>query len=148
MPLRCALSHDLPDRGFNERGRKCSGKTAFDLFNTRDFSPGPNILQGGSNVAKGWKRFAPGMQEDEIVVARFCQPAFRANPENASLYACELACGFRFGKVPIPSFVIFHASLSDERLTAHKRSHHIGEIVMGFILKRVTNGERCVLRDR
>jgi len=47
------------------------GETAFNLFDAGDFSPGPDFLQGDGNVAKGGKRLAPGMQENQIVVAKF-----------------------------------------------------------------------------
>ncbi len=105
-------------------------------------------MQGGGNVSKGRKRLAPGMQKDQVVVATFGQGALSANPEGALLETCKPACGLRFGEVAIPPFVILHACLSDERFSVRERTHGIGQIVMGFVLKRVANREWRMLRDR
>src|SRR6266568_3149497 len=147
MSLRRALSHHLPDRGFDQIGRPLPGKTAFDLFDAGDFSPGPDFLQGGGNFAKGGKRFASGMQEDQVVVATFGKCALSPNPENASLQACKPSCGFRFGEITITSFVILHARLGDERLPVGQSAHRIGQVVMGLVLKHVADGEWRVFWD-
>ena len=78
----------------------------------------------------------------------YADTAHSANPENASLQACESSCSFRFGEVTIPSFVILHARLGDEWLPAREHAHDIGQVMMGVVLKRVANGEWCVLGDR
>src|SRR5713101_9660623 len=117
MSLGSRFSHHPPDRRFDEIGTPLPGETAFDLFDAGDFSPGPDFLQSGGNVAKGGKRFAPGMQKNQIVGAAFGKGALGANPENALLKASESSCGLRFGEVTIPSFVILHTRLGDEWLS-------------------------------
>ena len=104
-------------------------------------------MHGGSNVGKGRKRLAPGMQEDQIVVVRSGECPLGANPEDASLDACEPSCGLRFGEVAITPFVILHARLGDEQLPVRQRPHDIGQILMGFALKRVANGEWRMFGD-
>jgi hypothetical protein len=88
------------------------------------------------------------MQEDQVVVATFGKSALSPNPEGALLQAGEPSCGLGFGKVTIPPFVILHARLGDERFSVGQSSHRIGQVVMGFVLKRVANGEWRMLRDR
>jgi len=78
----------------------------------------------------------------------YADTAHGANPENALLKASESSCGLRFGEVTIPSFVILHARLGDERLPVGERAHYIRQVVMGFVFKCVANGEWCVLWDR
>src|SRR5258708_22549082 len=80
--------------------------------------------------------------------ATFGERGLSANPENAPLQACESSCSFRTGLVTIPSFVILHARLGDEWLPAREHAHDIGQVLMGVVLKRVANGEWCVLGDR
>ena len=41
------------------------------LADRRDFAPRPHLVQSGGHVSKGGKRRAPGMQEDQVVVATF-----------------------------------------------------------------------------
>jgi hypothetical protein len=81
-------------------------------------------------------------------VATFGKSALGANPEGALLEACEPSCRFRFGEVAISPFVILHARLGDERFSVCQRSHGIGQIMMGFALKCVANGEWRVFWDR
>jgi len=47
----------------------------------------------------------------------YTDTAHSSNPEGALLEECEPSCGFRFGEVTIPSFVILHACLGDERFS-------------------------------
>ena len=77
----------------------------------------------------------------------YTDAAHCANPEGALLQADEPSCGLGFGKVTIPSFVILHACLSDERLPGGERAHRIGQVVMGLVLKRVADGEWRVFWD-
>ena len=77
----------------------------------------------------------------------YADTAHGAHPENAPLQACEPSCGFRFGEVTILSFVILHARLGNERFPVGERAHHIGQVVMGLVLKRVANGEWRVFWD-
>jgi hypothetical protein len=81
-------------------------------------------------------------------VATFGKCALGANPEGALLEACKPSCGLGTGLVAIPSFVILHARLGDERFSVGQRSHDIGQIMMGFVLKRVADGEWRVFGDR
>src|SRR5579884_2432130 len=81
------------------------------------------------------------MQKDEVVVARSCQRSLRSNPEYPSLKACELSCGLRFSKVAISPFVIFHACLGDERSPVRQSPYQTGQIVVGFTLERIADGE-------
>src|SRR6266700_2585761 len=113
----CAVCHDLPDRRFHKRGRKLVFKTACHLADRSHFSPRPDLLQGGSNVGKGGKALTPGMQEDQIVVAKSGERPLRPNPENTSLQACQVARSLRFGEVAIPPFVILHARLGNEQFS-------------------------------
>jgi hypothetical protein len=92
-------------------------KAAFHFFDAGDLSPGPDLLHGQGNVSKGGKTLTPGMQEDEIVVARPGERLFCADPEDASLEACKPTCGHRFGEIAITPFVILHARLGDEQLS-------------------------------
>src|SRR5207253_5498641 len=78
MSLCRAVSHDLPDCRFHQIGRKFVFKTARYLADRGDFSPRPDLLQGGGNLGKGWKRLAPGMQVDQIVVALLGKCPLRA----------------------------------------------------------------------
>lgn len=80
-----------------------------------------------------------------MVLAGKC--SLRPNPEDALLDACEPSCGFRFGEVAIPPFVILHTRLSNEQLPVCQHPHHIGEILMRLALKRVANGEWRVFWD-
>src|SRR5437588_3604555 len=148
MSLRRALSHHLPDRGFDQTSRPLPSETAFYFFNAGNLSPEPDLLQSGGNISKGRKHLAPGMQKDQVVVATFGQSALSANPEDASLQTCEPSCSLRFGKVAIPPFVILHTRLSNERLPVRQSPHHIGQVVMGLVLKRVANDEWCISGDR
>ena len=93
-------------------------------------------------------QIAPGMQEDQIVVATFGQGTLGADPEGTLLETCEPSCGLGTGLVPIPPFVILHTRLGDERFSVCQSAHDIRQIVMGFALKRVANRERRMLRDR
>src|SRR6266571_141963 len=70
MSPRRAVSHNLPDRGFYQICWPSSGETALDLFDSGDFSPRPDLLQGYCNFSKGRKRLSPSMQENQIVVVR------------------------------------------------------------------------------
>src|SRR5439155_12996075 len=106
MSLCRAISHHLPDCRFHKRGRKLVFKTARHLADRGHFSPRPDLLQGNGNVSEGGKRLAPGMQEDQVVVATFGKCALGPNPEDAPLETCEPSCGLRFGEVAIPPFVI------------------------------------------
>ena len=115
-------------------------KAACHLCDLGHFSPGPDLSQGGGNVGKGRKRLAPGMQENQVVVAAFGKGALGANPEGALLETCEPSCGLGFGEVAIPPFVILHARLGDERLPVGERAHDIGQVVMGVVFKCVANG--------
>src|SRR5205085_3477716 len=108
----------------------------------------PDLRQDGGNVAKCGKRFASGMQEDQIVVATFGKLALGANPEGPLLQADKPSCGLGFDKVTISPFVILHARLGDERCSVGQSAHDIGQVMMGFVLKRVANRERCMLWDR
>ena len=49
--------------------------------------------------------------------------------------------------ITIPSFVILHARLGDERLPVGQSAHRIGQVVMGLVLKRVADGEWRVFWD-
>ena len=69
--MRRTVSHDLPDRRFHQMRRKRRFKTARHLADRSDFSPRPHRVHGGGNVSKRRKRLAPGMQEDQVVVATF-----------------------------------------------------------------------------
>jgi len=62
--------------------------------------------------------------------------------------ACKPSRGLGFGEVAISPFVILHARLGDERFSVGQSAHDIGQIVMGFVLKRIANREWRVLRDR
>src|SRR5260370_36059690 len=135
MYLGCRCSHHLPDRRFDEIGRPLPSETAFDLFDAGDFSPGPDFLQCGGNFAKGGKYLAPSMQENQVVGSTFGKCVLSANPENAPLQACEPSCSFRFGEVTIPSFVILHARLGDERLPGGHSSHPLGHAVMCLVVR-------------
>ena len=88
------------------------------------------------------------MQEDKIVVATFGKLALGANPEGPLLQADKPSCGLGFDQVTISPFVILHACLSDERCSVCQHAHDIGQVMMGFVLKRVANRERGVLRNR
>ncbi len=57
---------------------------------------------------------------------RLREGSFGSQPEHALLDVCEPACRLRFGKVAITALVIFHARLSDERLSCCERSDDIG----------------------
>ena len=92
VALRRAVSHDLPDRRFHQMRRKLVCKTARHLADRRDVAPRPHRVHGGGNVSKGRKRLAPGMQEDQVVVATFGQRALSTNPEDSLLEACEPSC--------------------------------------------------------
>jgi hypothetical protein len=81
------------------------GKSAGYLADLGHFSPRPDLRQDGGNVGKGGKRFASGMQKDQIVVATFRQGPLRANPEGALLQAGKPSCGLGFGEVTI--FLLF-----------------------------------------
>src|SRR5205823_1737037 len=107
--------------------------------------PGPDLRQDGGNVGKGGKRFASGMQKDQIVMATFRQGTLGANPEGALLQAGKPSCGLGFGQVTIFPFVILHACLGEERCSVGERAHEIGQVMMGGVLKRVANRERSVL---
>src|SRR6266700_4683858 len=69
-PCAALSATTFPDRRFHKRGRKLVFKTACHLADRSHFSPRPDLLQGGSNVGKGGKALTPGMQEDQIVVAK------------------------------------------------------------------------------
>ena len=116
--------------------------------NCGNLSPGPDFLHNEGNIGKGGKGIAPGMQVDQIVVATPGQRALSANPERALLETCKPACGIRFGKVPVPSFVILHACLGNEWCSVCESAYCIGQVVMRFALKRVANRERGMLRNR
>ena len=60
----------------------------------------------------------------------------------------ETACSFRFSEVTIPSFVVLHALLSDERCSVCESAYDIGQVMMGVVLKRVANRERGMLWNR
>src|SRR5439155_3047748 len=145
MSLRRTLSHHLPDRCFHQIEGKLVCKSARHLADRGHVSPGPHLVHSGGNVSKGGKRLAPGVQEDQVVVATFGQGALGANPEDTALQAYEPAGGFRFGEVTISPFVILHACLGDERFVVCQRSHDIRQVVMGGALKRVANREWHVL---
>src|SRR6266498_2523823 len=148
MSLRRAISHNFPDRRFHQIGWKLMFKAACYLADRGHFSPRPDLLQGGSNVSKGGKRLAPGMQEDQVVVATFGKSAFGPNPEDALLEAGKPSCCLCFGEVAIPTFVILHPRLGDERFSGCQHPHHIGQILVGFAIKRVANREWRMFRDR
>src|SRR5438876_10264451 len=95
-------------------GGKLVDQSACHLFDAGDFSPRPDRGEAGGNISEGGKRLAPGMQKDQVEGATFGECAHGADPENTLLQACESSCSFRFGEVPIPSFVILHACLSNE----------------------------------
>src|SRR6266581_3408336 len=78
----------------------------------------------------------------------YTDTAHCANPEDASLEACEPSCGLRFGEVAITPFVILHARLGNEQLSVRECAHDIGQVVMGVALKSVANRERRVFRGR
>src|SRR5258708_15783506 len=147
MSLRRAVSHHLPDRRFHQIGWKLVFKAACHLADRDHFSPRPDLGYGGGDDSKGWKHLAPSMQVDQVVVPPFGKGVLSPNPENASLRAGRLSCGFRFGEITTPSFVILHARLGDERLPVCQRAHCIGQVVMGLILKRVADGEWRVFWD-
>ena len=147
MSLHRAVSHHLPDCRFDQIGWKRVFKAACYLGDRDHFSPRPDLGYCGGDISKGGKRLASGMQVNQIVVATFGQGALSPNPENASLQACKPSCGFRFGEITIPSFVILHARLGDERLPVGQSAHRIGQVVMGLVLKRVADGEWRVFRD-
>src|SRR5712691_3537339 len=85
VSLRRAVAHDLPDRRFYQMRRKRVFKTARHLADRSDVSPQPHLTQGGGNVSKNRKRLAPGMQEDQVVVALSGESPFSPNPEDAPL---------------------------------------------------------------
>lgn len=62
MPCCQAISHEFPDRCFDQIGRPPSGETAFDLFDAGDFSGGPDLLHCQHNLSIGRKGLAPGMR--------------------------------------------------------------------------------------
>lgn len=112
-----AIPHEFPDRRFDQLGGPLSGKTALDLFAAGDISGRPDFPHGGGNVVKGGEALSSGMQVDEVVVLRLREGRFGSQPEHAALDVCEPACRLRFGKVAITALIIFHARLSDERLS-------------------------------
>src|SRR5438067_13193418 len=63
--------------------------SAYHLCDLGHFSPLPDLRQDGSNIGKGRKRFASGVQEDQVVVATFRQGTRGANPEGPLLQACK-----------------------------------------------------------
>src|SRR5689334_12882617 len=115
MPRCRRVSDEFPDRRFDKALWPPPNETAFDLFDRGNFSPRPDLLDGSCKVSKGRKHLAPGMQKDEVVVARPCECALRPNPEHPLLEAREPSCGLRFDKIAISPFVIFHTCLGDER---------------------------------
>jgi hypothetical protein len=84
---RRTVSCHFPDRRFDEALRPFPGETALDLFDAGNVSNGPDLLQSESNIVKGRKVLASGMQVDEIVVVVFGKRSLRSNPEGASLNA-------------------------------------------------------------
>src|SRR5579872_5774973 len=139
MPRCGCVSDELPDRHFDEILWPPPNETALDLFDCSNFSPWPDLLYDFCNVSEGRKHLSPGMQEDEVVVARSCQRSLSPNPEYALLEACEPSCGFRFGKVAISPFVIFHACLGNERFPVCQRSYQVRQIVVGGALERIAD---------
>jgi hypothetical protein len=116
MPCCRRIGHDFPEGGFDQIGRPPVRKTALDLCDAGDFSPWPDLVHSQRNIRTGRKALTPGMQEDQIVVALSGERPFSPNPEDTALEACQPPCGFRFGEVAIPPFVILHARLGDEQL--------------------------------
>src|SRR5450755_861384 len=148
MSLCRAVCYHFPDRRFHQIDGKLVRKSACYLADRGHFFPRPDGDKGLGNISKGRKRLAPSMQEDQIVVATFGQSTLSANPESALLETCEPSCGLGFGEVTIPSFVILHARLGDERFSVGQCSHDIGQVMMGLVLKCVANRERRMLRAR
>src|SRR5438067_12637913 len=122
--------------------------SAYHLCDLGHFSPLPDLRQDGSNIGKGRKRFASGVQEDQVVVATFRQGTLGANPEGALLQACKPSGGLGFSKVTISPLVILHARLGNERCSVGQSAHEIGQVMMGVVLKCVANRERGVLWNR
>src|ERR1700676_3017654 len=117
MPRSQTIPHEFPDSCFDQVGRPSPSETALNLFHAGNFSSGPDFPQSGGNVGKGGKVLSASMHVDQIVVPLDGECLLSANPENALLDVCEPSCSFRFGEVTITAFVIFHACLSDERLS-------------------------------
>src|ERR1044071_2883619 len=109
MPCCRRISHDFPEGGLDQHGRPPGCETASDLGDAGDFAPRPALVRRQRNLRKGRKARTPGMQEDQIVVALSSESLFSPNPEDTALEACQPTCGFRFGEVAIPPFVILHA---------------------------------------
>ena len=57
------------------------------------------------------------------------------------LEACEPSCGLRAGLVAISPFVIFHTCLGDERFSVRQSPYQVGQIVVGFALEHIADGE-------
>jgi len=68
-----------------------------------------------------------------------------AQPIDAVLDARQPTGGLSFGLLARLSFLIFQPCLGDEQPAVRQRSHHIGQVVMGFALKDIADGERCFL---
>ncbi len=139
-----SISNDLPDRRFNQWERPPPSEPLLDLFDTGNFSPGPNLLDGSRNVSKSGKRLASSMQENQIVMACSGECLFRGNPVGPLLKACKTASCLSFGKVAILSFVVLHACFSDKDSPILELAHDIRQIVMGFVLKGVADGKGSV----
>src|SRR6266851_8707100 len=148
MPRCRAVSHDFPDCCFYQMRRPLVRETALDLFDAGDFSPGPDLLQGDGNVSKDRKRPTPRMQEDQIVVACPGQRSLGSDTEEATLDMRKPACGLSFCQVAITPFVIFHASLGDEKGSIREHPYHIGQVVMRLPFKCVADGKGRVLVGR
>jgi hypothetical protein len=148
MPRGQAISDEFPDRCLDQMGRQLSNKTALNLFNTGNFSGGPDFLQSHDNVGICGKVLSASMQVGQIVVSLDRERLLSANPENALLNVCEPSCSLCFGKVTITAFVIFHPRLSDEWLPRCESPYNIGKVIVKVALKRVANREGGMLGDR
>lgn len=67
---------------------------------------------------------------------------FRPDPIPPSLETRQAAGCLCFGKIAVPSFVIFHACLSDEQFAIRELPYHIREVVMGFSFKGIAHAMR------
>src|SRR5438067_1774249 len=148
MPCCRAISDEFPDRCFDQIGRPSPGETAFDLLDAGDFSPGPDLLHSQHDLRKGRKRLPPGMQEYQIVVAKFRKRPFRANPENTSSDTRQASCSLCFCKIAILPLVVLHACLSDEKGSIREHAYRVGQVVMGLSFKRVADSKRRILGGR
>src|SRR6266571_2971387 len=70
------------------------------------------------------------------------QPIAPAKPSG------QLPGGLGFGLLTCLSFLIFQPRLCNEQLAIRQRSNDIRQVMMGFALKNIANGERGILWSR